>query len=170
MTISQLLLPEFDQEMKSTRKILEAVPEDKFSYQPHQKSMAMANLASHVAQLASWAAESINRDSLDLAPGQKPYVAASKAELLEAFDRNVAASRTAIAGASDEQLGKTWTLSSGGKTILAMPRASVLRSLVMNHLIHHRAQLGVYLRLNDVAVPGMYGPSADDRAFAAATV
>lgn len=168
MTISELLLPEFDQEMKSTRKLLECVPDEKLTYKPHEKSMNVAQLASHIAQLPFWAAETINKDGLDLAPDQKPFIAASKTELLNAFDTNVELGRAAIAVANDEHLAKTWALTSGGKTFLAMPRVNVLRSVVMNHLIHHRAQLGVALRLIDVAIPGMYGPSADDKLAMAA--
>ncbi|HYA16980.1 MAG TPA: DinB family protein [Bryobacteraceae bacterium] len=167
MTISELLLPEYEQEMKSTRKLLECVPDEKLTYKPHEKSMSVAELASHITMMPFWAAETINRDTLDLGPGQKPFLAASKTELLKAFDTNVELGRAAIAVASDEHLAKTWTLTAGGKTLLAMPRVNVLRSVVMNHLIHHRAQLGVALRLLDIAIPGMYGPSADDRVAAA---
>jgi uncharacterized damage-inducible protein DinB len=162
VTISQMLLPEFDQEMASTRKILERVPDDKFGWKPHEKSMTMGRLASHVAEMANWAAETINRDKLEFSRGTKPYLATSTAELLEALDRNVAAGRAAIAGASDEHLAQPWSLVFDGHTVFTMPRVNVLRSVVMNHLIHHRGQLSVYLRLNDVAIPGMYGPSADD--------
>jgi len=168
MTISELLLPEFDQEMKSTRKLLECVPDEKLSYKPHEKSMSVAQLASHITMLPFWAAETINKDTLDLSPDQKPFMAASKTDLLNAFDTNVELGRAAISVAGDDHLLKTWTLTSGGKTFLAMPRVNVLRSVVMNHLIHHRAQLGVTLRLTDVAIPGMYGPSADDKAAMAA--
>jgi uncharacterized damage-inducible protein DinB len=162
MTITESLLPEFDQEMANTRKILETVPEDKYSWKPHEKSMDLGRLASHVAELPHWAVESINRETLELSPGEKPFLAASSAELLARFDKNTAEARSAIAGATDEDLAKIWSLIYGGHTVLSMPRASVLRGMVMNHLIHHRAQLGVYLRLNDVAIPGMYGPSADE--------
>jgi len=168
MTISAMLLPEFDQEMKSTRKLLECVPEDKLSYKPHAKSMTLGRLASHVAELPHWVSETINRDMLEVAPGQKPFLADTKAELLDAFDKNVSDARAAIAGASDEHLGKNWKFVYGGQTAFEMPRAMVLRSVVMNHLIHHRAQLGVFLRLNDVGIPGMYGPSFDDKAGFAA--
>jgi uncharacterized damage-inducible protein DinB len=130
--------------------------------------MSVAQLASHITMMPLWAAEAINRDTLDLAPDQKPFMAKSKTELLNAFDTNVELGHAAIAVASDEHLLKTWTLTSGGKTFFAMPRVNVLRSVVMNHLIHHRAQLGVALRLIDVAIPGMYGPSADDKAAVAA--
>jgi uncharacterized damage-inducible protein DinB len=162
MSISQTLLPEFDREMANTRKLLSCVPEDKFSWQPHAKSMTLGRLACHVAELPNWAVETINRETLELQPGMKPWLATSQAELLERFDKNVTEARAAIAGASDADLGVDWSLMFGGHKVMTMPRVAVLRSVVMNHLIHHRAQLGVYLRLNDVAIPGMYGPSADE--------
>jgi uncharacterized damage-inducible protein DinB len=163
MTISEMLLPEFDQEMANTRIILECVPEEKFAWKPHEKSMTMGRLASHVGEMPQWAAFTINQDTLELTPGTKPFNAATKSELMDAFSANAAAAREAIAAASDEHLGKTWSLIYGGKTVLSMPRAGVLRTMVMSHLIHHRGQLSVYLRLNDIPVPGMYGPSADTK-------
>jgi uncharacterized damage-inducible protein DinB len=165
MTISETLLPEFDQEMANTRAILECVPEDKFAWKPHEKSMTMGRLASHVAEMPQWASHTINQDKLELTPDFKPLNAATKRELMDAFSANIAAAREAIAGASDAHLSKAWSLIYGGKPIFTMPRAAVLRTMVMSHLIHHRAQLGVYLRLNDIPIPGMYGPSADAKTF-----
>lgn len=164
MTISEILLPEFDQEMANTRAILECVPEEKFAWKPHEKSMTMGRLASHIGELPQWAAYTINQDQLELTPATKPFNAATKQELMDTFSANISSARAAIAGANDEHLSKTWTLIYGGKTVLAMPRAAILRTMVMSHLIHHRGQLGVYLRLNDIPIPGMYGPSADARA------
>lgn len=161
MTISETLLPEFDQEIANTRKILDCVPEDKFAWKPHAKSMTLGRLASHVAEMPQWSLHTITEEKLELTPDMKPFNAATKAELIETLDRNAAAARGAIAGASDEHLAKTWTLIYGGQPVFSMPRAVVLRSMVMSHMIHHRGQLSVYLRLNDVAIPGMYGPSAD---------
>jgi len=169
MTISETLLPEFDQEMANTRKLLERVPDGKADYKPHEKSMPLGRLASHVAELPSWATHTIDVEVLELKPGMKPYLAESRKELLEAFDKNVAEARSKIAGATDEHLAKTWTLKFGDQTIMAIPRSAVLRSVVMSHLIHHRAQLGVYLRLNEIEIPGMYGPSADEMKFWTAT-
>jgi uncharacterized damage-inducible protein DinB len=166
MPISQMLLPEFDKEMTTTRMTLERVPEDKFGWKPHEKSMTMLRLAGHIADMPSWASFTINQDSLDVAPvGAPPYEAPklqSRKDILDLFDKNVASARAAIEKASDENLGKPWSLLMGGKNIFTMPRAAVLRSMVMNHIIHHRAQLGVYLRLNDIPVPASYGPSADE--------
>jgi uncharacterized damage-inducible protein DinB len=128
--------------------------------------MTMVSLASHLANLPSWVNHTIEKDALDLAPPDAPPLqttpASSPKEAVEMFDKNVAAARAAIAGASNEDLLKPWTLLHGGNTVMTLPRIAVLRSFVMNHSIHHRAQLGVYLRLNDVAVPSIYGPSADE--------
>lgn len=167
MTLSEGLLPEFDQEMANTKKTLERVPIEKPGWKPHEKSMTLGRLAQHVAELPGWAVFTIQQDSLDIAPpGAPPYqpppLPTSRQALLELFDKNMNAAREAIAGASDEHLMRPWTLLFGGRTVFTLPRVSVLRTSVMNHSIHHRAQLGVYLRLNDVPVPALYGPSADE--------
>jgi len=166
MALRDTLLPEFDHEMATTRKTLERVPEGKPDWRPHEKSMTMGRLAGHVAELPTFAVAAIQTDSFDLnPPGGAPrqnLVMTSRQQLLNAFDQNVAAARAAIAGASDEHLMKTWTLQFGGKTVFAMPRVAALRNLMMNHLIHHRGQLSVYLRLNNAPVPSIYGPSADE--------
>ena len=169
MGLSESLLPEFDNEMVGTRKTLERVPDDKSDWKPHEKSMAMGGLATHLSNIPTWANFTIDQDSLDLAPGGKPMppmeLAKSNEELLATFDANVAKARAAIAGASDAELFKPWSLMTNGNTIMTMPKIVVLRNFVMNHLIHHRAQLGVYLRLNDLPVPSIYGPSADESPF-----
>jgi uncharacterized damage-inducible protein DinB len=169
MGLSDALLPEFDHEMANTRRTLERVPDGKLAWKPHAKSGTMGWLTSHIANIPSWAAVAIGQDSLDMAPGggepQRPPEARSRKELLELFDKNVADAKAAIAGADDGRLLAPWTLLSNGKTILTMPRIAVLRSFVMNHSVHHRGQLTVYLRLNDVPVPALYGPSADEGAM-----
>jgi uncharacterized damage-inducible protein DinB len=165
MTISEMLLPELDQEMANARKILDCVPEDKFNWKPHPKSMTLGRLASHVAEMPQWALFTIQQDQLELTPGMKPFNAETKAELLETLDKNTAAAREALAGVSDEDLGKIWKLIYAGNPMFAMPRTAVLRSMVFSHMIHHRGQLSVYLRLLDVPIPGMYGPSADANAM-----
>jgi uncharacterized damage-inducible protein DinB len=169
MSISASLLPEFDQEMANTRKALERIPDDKFDWKPHEKSWAMGGLATHLANLPIWTVYTINQDSLDLAPpgGESLRVEEkrSRREVLEDFDKNVSAARDAIAGASDEELLKPWSLLKGGVTLMTLPKIAVLRSFVMNHVIHHRGQFTVYLRLNDVPVPSIYGPSADEGAM-----
>lgn len=164
--MSKGLLPEFDHEMANTRKTLERVPDDKFGWKPHEKSATLGWLASHLAILPSWAIPTVDQESLDLSPpGEPPFKLPemnSRATVLDVFDKNVSDARAAIGRASDDQLMKPWTLLAGGKTIFTMPRIAVLRGFVMSHSIHHRAQLGVYLRLNDVPVPAIYGPSADE--------
>jgi uncharacterized damage-inducible protein DinB len=161
MSISQSFLPEFDHEMATTRKCLERVPDDKFAWKPHEKSMTMGHLASHLAEMSTWAVAGLNQDSLDLGD-YKPWSAGSQKELLESFDKNVAAARDAIAGSDDANYMKTWTLKAGGKDLMSMPKIAVVRSFVINHIIHHRGQLSVYLRENNVPVPSIYGPSADE--------
>jgi uncharacterized damage-inducible protein DinB len=161
--ISQSLLPEFDQEVASTRKILERVPEDKAEFRPHPKSMPLNRLAAHVAEVPEWAIMTLTQDEMSFDPGSfTPPVMTTRQKLLATFDENVKKARQALAATADDAMMRTWTLKVGGKTIMAMPRVAVVRSMIMNHMIHHRAQLGVYLRMNDVPVPGMYGPSADD--------
>lgn len=167
MTIGELMLPEFDQEMANTRRTLERVPMEKLEWQPHQKSMTMGRLAQHVAEMPGWTSMMIETESFDLAPpGGEPFkpspIPQSRQELLDMFDKNISSGRAAIAGASDEQMMQTWSLLSGGNTIFSLPKSAVIRSMILNHTVHHRAQLTVYLRLNDVPVPGLYGPSADE--------
>ena len=169
MELSEALLPEYDHEMANTRRTLERVPEDKLGWKPHEKSMTMGQLAVHLAEMPGWAIPTIEMESFDVAPpGGPPYQPPqvnSRAEILEIFDNNVAEARATIGGADDGHLEKPWSLLSGGKTVFTMPRIAVLRTLIMNHNIHHRAQLGVYLRLNNVPVPAIYGPSADEGAM-----
>jgi uncharacterized damage-inducible protein DinB len=151
--------------MAGARKTLERVPDDKFNWKPHPKSFSMGALASHVANIVQWAALTMESDSFDMAPGGVPVKmeeAKSRRELLASFDQNVAAARKALAAAADELFAKPWSLLSNGQTIMTMPKLAVLRTFILNHGIHHRAQLGVYLRLNEIPVPSLYGPSADE--------
>ena len=167
MAISDAILPEFDHEMANTRKSLERVPDNKFGWQPHQKSYTVQKLASHLANIPSWTPFTLQQDSLDLAPeggeGHKTPQGNSTKELLAMFDKNVAEAREAIMKTSDAEFMKPWSLLAGGKTIFTQPKVAVLRGFILNHQIHHRAQLGVYLRLLDVPVPAIYGPSADEQ-------
>jgi len=165
MPLAQMLLPEYDQEMASTRKLLQVVPDDKLDYKPHEKSMTLGRLASHVGEMPGWIAMTLTTERLDLTPGHKPYMASSREDLLATFDKQVAEARALLAAASDDDLAKTWSLTFAGQPVFSMPRAAVVRTSGMNHMIHHRAQLGVYLRLNNVEIPGMYGPSADEMKF-----
>lgn len=166
MSISASLLPEFDMEMANTRKTLERIPADKFDFRPHPKSFSTINLATHIANMVGWGKDTLTSDSFDVAPvGSEPYKeepAESVAALLAKYDKNLAAFREALANASDEQLMANWSLLAGGNTVFTMPRIACLRGMIFNHLIHHRAQLTVYLRMNDVPVPALYGPSADE--------
>ena len=163
MALSEAILLEFDQEMANTWRTLERVPGDKFDWKPHPKSWNLGELATFLAILPGWGATTIAQDSLDLLGPAPPHPAASTAkELVQLFDKNVAGARGAIAGASDQHLMNPWTLLKGGKKLFSLPRIVVLRSFVMNHMIHHRGQLTVYLRMNDVPVPAIYGPTADE--------
>jgi uncharacterized damage-inducible protein DinB len=166
VSLSQSLLPEFDHEMANTRKVLERIPEGKLSWRVHEKSNTIGWVGMHLAEIPGWVDVSLNQDALDVAPpGGEPYrtpPATSKQAILDRFDQNVATGRAAIAAASDDQFSKTWSLLQGGVTLFTLPRAAVLRSLVLSHAIHHRAHLCVYLRLNGVPVPALYGPSADE--------
>ena len=163
MSISDLLLPEFDQEMAHTRKTLERIPEDKLAWKPHEKSMPLGRLAGHLAELPGFATTTIQTDFLNLSMREyKPLIATSRQQVVEAFEKKVAEAKAAIAGASDEHFLKPWSLEFGGKTMFTMPRIAVVRSMMLSHMVHHRAQLGVYLRLNNVPVPSIYGPSADE--------
>jgi len=166
MAIRDAFLPEFDHEMVTTRKTLERVPEDKVDWKPHNSSMAMGRLAGHITEMTGFVAATFQGDSFDFhpegAPPPVPTVMKSRQQLLDLFDKNVANARAAISKASDEDLHKTWTLMNGGKTFFSMPRIQVLRSMILNHVIHHRGQLSVYLRMNQVPVPSLYGPSGDE--------
>ena len=166
MTYAETLLPEFDQEMASTRKVLERIPDEKLDWQAHPKSHTIGWNANHLADLPNWLAETLTNTSLDIAPiGGEPYKLpklTSRQEIVDQFDRNVAKARKTLVAVKDEDAGKMWSLLRGGQPIFTMPRAAVVRGLVLNHIIHHRAILCVYLRLNDIPVPGMYGPSGDE--------
>ena len=167
MRIADALLPEFDQEMASTRKCLERIPSNKFSFKPHPKSFDLGQLAVHIATVCHWGVVTVQTDSFDYAPvGGEPYkppVAKDIAELLGIFDKGAKEFRAALAAADDASLMKPWSLLASGKTLFTMPKIAVLRSFVFNHLVHHRGQLTVYLRLNEIPVPGVYGPTADEQ-------
>jgi uncharacterized damage-inducible protein DinB len=167
MTIAASLLPEFDHEMAVTRKLLERLPDDKADWKPHAKSFALGTLAQHLAELTGWATMAVGTTSFDMNPpggeGYKTPAFTSNDAVLAAFDKNAAAARAAIAGASDADLMTGWSLMNAGQTIFTIPRVGVIRTWVLNHVIHHRGQLSVYLRLLDVPVPAIYGPSADEQ-------
>src|SRR5881275_1152855 len=162
MNDAATILPEFDREMANTRKVLERVPENKLDWQAHPKSHTIGWNANHLAEIPGWVEGWLTAPSWDVAPiGGEPYQSprlTSRQEILELFDRNVAAARKAIAAVKDDQMTQLWSLLKGGTLLLSMPRATMIRTLILNHLIHHRAILCVYLRLNNIAVPVMYGP------------
>jgi len=161
--IAQTLLPEFDQEFATLRKTLERVPEDRPEYTPHEKSMPMAKLAGHLAEISTWMNATLDADELDFATGAyEPYSMTTRADLLATFDKNVASARETLAKATDENMMRNWSLKNGETIYLTMPKVAVIRGFVLSHMIHHRAQLGVYLRLNGVPLPQTYGPSADE--------
>jgi uncharacterized damage-inducible protein DinB len=166
MGINQAFLGELDHEAATTRRMLERVPMDKLTWKPHDKSMSMGQLAVHVAQLPGFAPFTMTTPEFDLgAPGRdnkQPEFKTNK-ELLDFFDGNVGQMREALNAATDEALREPWTLRKGEQVIFTLPRAGVMRSMIMSHLIHHRGQLSVYLRLNNVPVPSIYGPSADEQ-------
>ncbi len=169
MSIAQSMLPEFDYEMANTRKALERIPEGKLDYKPDPKSMSLGRLAGHVTEMVGWMTVVINEPSLNMTGQYEQLVASSRQQLLEIFDKNAAAARKALENCSDQQMMETWSLKVNGETVFSMPRAGVVRSMVMNHVIHHRAQLTVYFRLTGVPVPALYGPSGDEGQMAAAS-
>jgi uncharacterized damage-inducible protein DinB len=167
MSIADSLLPEYDHEMASTRRALERVPEDKLAWQPHERSMTLGRLASHLSELPGWAVETVSEDSFDMDPpdGRSRYNPAdyrSRQEILDAFDTGVKQARERIAATDDAAMFQPWSLQKGGETVFTLPRVAVLRSWLFNHVIHHRGQLTVYLRLTGAPVPSIYGPSADE--------
>jgi uncharacterized damage-inducible protein DinB len=161
MAFADSFLPEFDQEMKTTRSLLERVPFDKAAWKPHAKSTGLAALASHVANLVGFGHMIATVDERDMAKGGMPGNYDNTEKVLAVFDENVAKTRGAIQALADDKLGTPWTLRMGEHVIMTLPRAAMLRILMMNHIIHHRGQLSVYLRLNDVPLPSIYGPTAD---------
>jgi uncharacterized damage-inducible protein DinB len=166
MRIAETILPEFDREMATTRKMLERFPEDKVDWKPHDTCMTLGRLAGHVAELTGWVVTTMNQDRLELDPSKfTPYILKSRSEAVKQFDEGVKTAREAIAGASDETFMKPWTFVAGGQTIFTMPKIAVYRGFVMNHMIHHRGQLAAFYRIAGVPIPSMYGPSKDERPF-----
>jgi len=166
MTISEMLLPEFDQEMANTRTMLERVPLDKSDWKPHERSMTLGRLAGHIAELPFWAGRILDTEMIDLTPmvtgPYQPYIPSSLKDLLQKFDTNVAEAREGLKRARDEHFNQMWSLQLKGKAVSSGSKLSMIRSMSLNHIIHHRAQLGVYLRLNGIPLPPLYGPSADE--------
>ncbi len=166
MSIGQSMLGEFDSEMQNTRKVLERIPDDKWNWKPHEKSGTLGWLAAHVGTVPEWITMTLNTRELDYAPvggpAYEPPKITNRKELLAAFDKAAADARAALSGVSDHDIMLDWKLLAGGKEIFTMSRLACLRGMCLNHLYHHRGQLTVYLRLVNVPVPGLYGPSADE--------
>jgi uncharacterized damage-inducible protein DinB len=165
MPLIDALLPEFDREMGLTRRALERVPDGQFDWQPHPTSVTLGRLAEHLTEMPQWATMTRTQDGIDMAAGRPPdYVRpGTRNEVLAQFDRHLKASRSNVAGKTDAEFAAPWTLKAGGKEVFTMPKIAVMRNFVLNHMIHHRGQLLVYLRMLGVAVPSIYGPSGDEQ-------
>jgi uncharacterized damage-inducible protein DinB len=162
MSIAENMILEFTQESGTTRKLLERVPDD-LAWKPHEKSMSLGRLATHVAEIPHWADTIVQNERFDMVPSNyRPASLGSRAEVLAAFEKNLAAFTEALRGKTDENLMKTWAFLNNGQLVFELPKVVALRSFVISHLIHHRGQLSVYLRLKNVPLPGIYGPSADE--------
>jgi uncharacterized damage-inducible protein DinB len=162
MSIADALIQELEQEAATTRQLLERVPDDKLDWKPHDKSMPLGRLATHIAELPSWGKVTIEQDVLDISEGFTPTILGSVTDILDCFDKNTAAFKELLTRTPNEELMKTWTMKHRDQDVYSAPKAGVVRSMVMNHLVHHRGQLTVFLRLNDVPLPMTYGPSADE--------
>jgi uncharacterized damage-inducible protein DinB len=160
MSIGTSLIPEFDQEMATTRRVIERVPSERGEWKPHPKSFSLGHLTQLVATMPGWIARMIEQDSLDLAGGGG-YSYETTETLLEQFDSLVGKARAALERVSDDEMAKPWSLKMGDRVLVTLPRGVTIRQTI-NHLVHHRGQLTVYLRLNDVPVPSIYGPTADE--------
>ncbi len=167
MSFATMTLPEFEHEMATTRKVLERVPEDKLDWRPHEKSNTIGWNANHLAEIPGWASNILTEPFFDMNPtDDDPYKTpehASRAAILDLFDAGVAEGRQVLERFSDDAVHEMWQLKDNGVVLLEMPRAAAFRTWVISHSIHHRAILSVYYRLNDVAVPAIYGPSADEQ-------
>ena len=165
LSLAQAMMAEYEHESHASRAMLERVPEESFDWQPHEKSMTLGRLAAHVAESAGWAEQILAADEFDFEASQyQSPVATSRSDVLQIFEGASRAFRNALDGVSDERMLEKWVMRAGERVITESPRVAVLRGLVMSHLVHHRGQLSVYLRLLDVPVPPVYGPTADEQA------
>lgn len=161
--MNDALLAELQHELATTRTCLERVPTETFDWKPHEKSFSMGKLTSHIAEMCNWLKTTLETDELDFSTGEyTPFEANSSEELLQFFDAGVATATESLKNISDEELFKHWKMRNGDEVYFDMPRIQVLRGFIFSHMIHHRGQLSVYLRLNDIPVPSIYGPSADE--------
>jgi len=164
-TTIQALLKEMEQEAITTRKMLERIPEDKYTWQPHEKSMTLQRLATHVAELPGWVSMTITTDGLDFESNPyQPEVINNNGDLINYFERSLASGKAELSNTTDEELSKNWTLRNGNQVFFTSTKAEMIRTAYCQ-TVHHRAQLGVYLRLLNVPIPGSYGPSADEQNF-----
>ena len=164
MRIVDSMLGEIDQEAATTRRVLARVPENQLTWKPHAKSMSLGELALHIAMTPGLIAQFVAKDTFEMTGFKQPE-ATSSAELMAALDTSVAQAKATLNGFDDAAMGRSWSMIAGGKTVMTMPRAAVVRFIMLNHWYHHRGQLSVYLRLLGVAVPSIYGPSADENPF-----
>lgn len=163
MGINEAFLGELEHEAATTRKVLERIPESAWEFKPHEKSMEMKTLATHVAEMHGWVRYTLDHPELDFAKmDYKQYAATSTQDLVDFFDKQVADAKEVLARTTDETMMEPWTMRNGEQVYFTMPKVQVLRSMVFNHVVHHRGQLSVYLRLNEIPVPALYGPSADE--------
>jgi uncharacterized damage-inducible protein DinB len=165
MAFTDALLPEFDHEMGTTRKLLERLPEERLGWKPHDRSMTLGRLATHLAEIPQWGGRVLDHDDMNITGSYQPKQESSRDAILAIFDRSIVEARKTLAAKSDAELVAPWTLKHEGKALFTMPKVAVLRSMLLNHMVHHRGQLSVYLRLNNVPLPAMYGPSADEGAL-----
>lgn len=167
MPIIQSYLAEFEYEAATTRRLLERIPDDKLTWKPHEKSMTLHQLTNHLAQMPSWIEVLAGQDEFDVGnPGPANPPGVTREEILAVFDRTVATFKRVAPGISDEAMSAHWKLRNGEKVLMDVPRAAAIRTFILNHVVHHRGQLSVYLRLLDLPIPSIYGPSADDNVFA----
>jgi uncharacterized damage-inducible protein DinB len=164
MAFTDALLPEFDHEMGTTRKLLERLPDEQLGWKPHERSMSLGRLATHIAEIPTWGDRILCHDEVNLTGAYQPRTEQSRAAILAIFENAIAQARKTLASKSDGELMAMWTFKREGKTLSTMPKVAVLRSMMFNHLVHHRGQLSVYLRMHNVPLPAMYGPSADEGA------
>lgn len=164
MQISQLMLLEWQQESANTKKMIERLPTESFLWRPHEKSMTSGRLATHIAELPVWFSRIIEAPEFDFASvAFTPFTAENTEALLDLFNKQLTTSVAALARADDDTMNEVWTLRRGNQVMMKLPRKVALRTFALNHIYHHRGQLSLYLRLLDIEVPGMYGPSADER-------
>ena len=165
MAIADMILMELDQEAKTTQRVLDRVPENKLSWKPHAKSFSLGQLALHLAGAQGRIAEMISKDNFEIGSMTQPE-AQSKKEILDALPLSTAKAKEIVGKMDDARMMSTWTLNKAGRVVMAAPRIGVIRGILLNHMYHHRGQLSVYLRLLEVPVPSIYGPSADENPFA----